>query len=329
MSREAGLLLIAAMGSFVSLSVAARGERQKRLTPAELFRQTSPAIVRVCAYDEQGGQKGQGTGFFVSEDGLLVTNHHVIKDGASWRVLFEDDLSLEVAGVVDTDTRADLAILQVNNQWLPCLELAGDELPSPGERVLAIGNPLGLTNTNNASRIHTELARTLQPIFDIEFCEPPYVCRGSLVRIDCFTQMTVAGENVYRHPDGFVLVGWRQPSEILRIERPHAGQDRQGRGIRAHFDGIRDVHCDATAARVRPFAEGGTEANRADRNAGHGVWRERLCQLIRIDERRSRQLERNRRSSSFRQVGALDQHLAGIDERRLDSRHVRRRWDPG
>jgi len=147
MSREVRLLLIIVTGSLVSLPVAAEDETEKRLTPAELFRQTSPAIVRVCAYDAQGRQKGQGTGFFISEDGMLVTNHHVIKDGVLWRVLFEDDRSLDVAGVIDTDTTADLAILQVNGRWLPCLELADDELPSPGERVLAIGNPLGLTNT--------------------------------------------------------------------------------------------------------------------------------------------------------------------------------------
>jgi len=56
MSREVRLLLIIVMGSFVSLPVAGQDETEKRLSPAELFKETSPAIVRVCAYDAQGRQ---------------------------------------------------------------------------------------------------------------------------------------------------------------------------------------------------------------------------------------------------------------------------------
>ena len=66
MSCEVRLLLIIVMGSLVSLPVTAEDETERRLSPAELFRQTSPAIVRVCAYDAQGRQKGQGTGFLIS-----------------------------------------------------------------------------------------------------------------------------------------------------------------------------------------------------------------------------------------------------------------------
>jgi formylglycine-generating enzyme required for sulfatase activity len=103
--------------------------------------------VRVYQYDAQGSYRGQGTGFFISDDGLLVTNHHVVDGGSTWRVVFEDERVFDVQGIVASSARADLAVLQVDGRWFKHLALADDELPGPGEKVLAIGNPLGLTNT--------------------------------------------------------------------------------------------------------------------------------------------------------------------------------------
>jgi formylglycine-generating enzyme required for sulfatase activity len=131
----------------VSISSIKVTEAAEKLTPAELFRHASPAIARIYRYDADGVVDGQGTGFFISDDGLLVTNHHVIDGGRSWQVVLSDDRVLKVAGIISSSQRADLAIMQVSDRWLPHLRLAGEQLPEPGEKVLAIGNPLGLTNT--------------------------------------------------------------------------------------------------------------------------------------------------------------------------------------
>ncbi len=147
MSWRVWLLVITLVGNLLfRLSAAAQDDTNRKLSPAELFQQTSPAIVRVDRYD-QGSFTGMGTGFFISDQGLLVTNHHVIRDGDLWRVVFGDDRSLDVAGIVAINEQADVAVLKVKGRWLPYLALGEERLPAPGEKVLAIGNPLGLTNT--------------------------------------------------------------------------------------------------------------------------------------------------------------------------------------
>ena len=143
MSRFVCLLTVFAVANVSTADVSAQESALVDLSPAQLFQETSPAIVRVFRFDAQGRQTGQGTGFFISDDGLLATNHHVIKDGTFWRVAFGDDRVLDVVGVVASSARADVAILQVNGRWLPYLDLGSNNLPNPGEKVLAIGNPLG------------------------------------------------------------------------------------------------------------------------------------------------------------------------------------------
>ena len=89
-----------------------------------------------------------GSGFFVSAEGILVTNHHVVAKARYATVLLSSNATLFVDGVLAIDEQADLAILKVNGQNLPFLRLAqAGETPPVGTRVYAIGNPQGLTNT--------------------------------------------------------------------------------------------------------------------------------------------------------------------------------------
>ena len=71
-------LLTLLLGLLINSSLYGQDAPSQRLTPAELYSRVSPAIARVYRLDQQGRPTGQGTGFFISEDGRLVTNHHVI-----------------------------------------------------------------------------------------------------------------------------------------------------------------------------------------------------------------------------------------------------------
>ena len=116
------------------------------LSPDELFSRRSPAVVRVIA---RGGNFNvmQGSGFFISSDGLLVTNYHVIKDAEFASVLRDDNTTLFVEGIAAQDKEADLALLKVNTTDVPYLSIGPDTPPKIGTKVYAIGNPDGLTNT--------------------------------------------------------------------------------------------------------------------------------------------------------------------------------------
>lgn len=115
-------------------------------SPDQLFASRSPAVVRVIAHDSNFNVR-LGSGFFISKDGLLVTNYHVIREADFASVLRDDNTTMYVEGIAAQDKSADLAILKVNVSEVPFLKIGSDEPPKVGTKVYAIGNPDGLTNT--------------------------------------------------------------------------------------------------------------------------------------------------------------------------------------
>ncbi len=113
-------------------------------------------------FDQFGGPNGQGapggqgaprrfmaagSGFIISDDGYVVTNNHVVEDATKVTVVFEDG-SEQVAEIVGTDERTDLAVLKIEGEDLPFVSFEGDEQPSRvGDWVVAVGNPFGLGGT--------------------------------------------------------------------------------------------------------------------------------------------------------------------------------------
>lgn len=115
-------------------------------SPDELFAEHSPAVVRVIAHDSNFHVR-LGSGFFVSKDGLLVTNYHVIGEADFASVVRGDNTTLYVEGIAAEDKDADLALLKVNVSNPPLLKIGPDAPPKVGTKVYAIGNSDGLTNT--------------------------------------------------------------------------------------------------------------------------------------------------------------------------------------
>lgn len=115
-------------------------------SPDVLFARNSPAVVRVISHDSNFNAR-LGSGFFISKDGLLVTNYHVIREADFAMALRDDNTTLYVEGIAAEDKDADLALLKVNVKDVPFLSIGPDEPPKVGTKVYAIGNPDGLTNT--------------------------------------------------------------------------------------------------------------------------------------------------------------------------------------
>ncbi len=92
-----------------------------------------------------GTDKSAGTGFIVHSSGYVVTNNHVIQGGQYVKILTYNDKIYD-AQVIGTDPVADLALLKVNGVF-DHLSLGNSSNVSVGEKVIAIGNPLGLSFT--------------------------------------------------------------------------------------------------------------------------------------------------------------------------------------
>ena len=96
----------------------------------------------------------QGSGFFITDDGYVVTNNHVVEDAEDITVTMEDGEKFS-AKRIGTDPRTDLALLKVTdktNKKFPFVEMS-DETPRVGDWVLAVGNPFGLGGTVTAGII--------------------------------------------------------------------------------------------------------------------------------------------------------------------------------
>ncbi len=112
------------------------------LTAQEVYAKVNPATVLVVA--EQGESASVGTGVIMTADGYVITNAHVISGGESCWVVLASGVQYE-AQLVGYDTDEDLAVLKLENaQDLPVAEFGNSDLAVVGDRVYAIGNPLGI-----------------------------------------------------------------------------------------------------------------------------------------------------------------------------------------
>ncbi len=93
----------------------------------------------------------QGSGFFISEDGYLVTNAHVVADGSEFTIAMDDGTD-HSAKLIGTDKRTDLALLKVDGDGFSYVKFA-QGVPKVGQWVLAIGNPFGLGGSVTAGII--------------------------------------------------------------------------------------------------------------------------------------------------------------------------------
>jgi len=91
-------------------------------------------------------ERGQGSGFIISEDGYILTNNHVVGEVDKITVTLHDGRKLE-AEVVGTDPKSDVAVIKVDATNLPAIELGDSDELEIGEWVIAVGNPFGLEAT--------------------------------------------------------------------------------------------------------------------------------------------------------------------------------------
>ena len=155
---------------------------QVQLSFAPLVKSTAPAVVNIFTRaevvrsplgllnDELFGspfsgqtekvQTALGSGVIVSNDGLVVTNNHVISEGTEIEVVLTDKREFQ-AEILYTDSAADLALLQIDPDGddLPFLNFGDSDGVEVGDLVLAIGNPFGVGQTTTMG-IVSALART-------------------------------------------------------------------------------------------------------------------------------------------------------------------------
>ncbi len=112
-----------------------------------LVEESKSAVVTIMTYDNSNHEVSQGTGFFISSEGEIVTNHHVLGQAVRAVARISSGKNIPIATVVWDDSSSDLVCLKVTSSAsFKSLKMA-TAAPRAGERVLVIGNPFGLEGT--------------------------------------------------------------------------------------------------------------------------------------------------------------------------------------
>ncbi len=113
----------------------------------EIYSKTRDAIVEIIAYDKAGRSMAIGSGFFISEDGYIVTNYHVIRGACSLAVIkYASTGAVTSVKISAYDANQDVAILKIETSGEKYLEFSTEAVKT-GDTVYAIGSTLGLTDT--------------------------------------------------------------------------------------------------------------------------------------------------------------------------------------
>ena len=136
----------------------------KKMTQEELLQQQVPEILRrffgnqVIIPQQQAPQEktAYGSAFFISKDGYLLTNHHVVEDASKVTIRLNDRREID-AIVVGSDERTDVALLKVKGSNFPELRTGNVDRLRVGEPVLAIGSPFGFDYSASAGIVSAKM----------------------------------------------------------------------------------------------------------------------------------------------------------------------------
>ena len=112
-----------------------------------LAKKARPSVLLLVMSDANGKEIATGTGFLVSSDGKLITNHHVIEGATSAIAKAENGGLFPVEGILADDLKNDLVLRKLKSKDMPFLTLGDSENIEIGTRIAVIGSPLGLEGT--------------------------------------------------------------------------------------------------------------------------------------------------------------------------------------
>ena len=163
-----------------------------------------------------GGETSSlGSGFVISEDGYILTNHHVIKDAEEIIVRFNDRTELK-ATLLGSDERSDIALLKVEATDLTPVKLGDSTQLAVGEWVLAIGSPFGFDSSATAG-IVSALGRNLPsdnyvPFIQTDVAINPGNSGGPLFNLA--GEVIGINSQIYSRTGGFMGVSFAIPMDV-------------------------------------------------------------------------------------------------------------------
>ena len=182
-------------------------------------------------------QRGQGSGFLISSEGHILTNHHVVGEADTIRVKLADGREFE-AERLGTDPQTDVAVIKIDAQNLPSLQFGDSAKLRVGEWVMAVGNPFGLAHTVTVGVVSAK-GRSAMGIVDYEdFIQTdaainPGNSGGPLVNLEG----RVVGLNtaIFSRTGGSMGIGFAIPARMAKLIYD---QLKQGKAVVRGYLGV-------------------------------------------------------------------------------------------
>lgn len=157
-----------------------------------------------------------GSGFIISQDGYVITNHHVVKDAEEIIVRLNDRREF-VAELIGSDERSDIAVLKIEATSLPILKLGDSSNLKVGEWVLAIGSPFGFDASVTAGII-SAIGRSLPnenyvPFIQTDVAINPGNSGGPLFNLD--GEVIGVNSQIYSRTGGFMGLSFAVPVNVV------------------------------------------------------------------------------------------------------------------
>jgi len=135
-------------------------ERSYEYSLVDIFEKSEESVVQVNVL-RGGSDGGMGSGFVYSEEGYIITNQHVVRDAKKVTVTFLDGEAY-IGDVIGTDPDLDIAVVKVSpsNTYLQPITIGDSSKLKVGEKIVAIGNPFGLSGSMT-SGIVSQIGRLL------------------------------------------------------------------------------------------------------------------------------------------------------------------------
>ena len=185
--------------------------------------------------DNEGGngprRQSAGSGFFISADGYVVTNNHVIEDAESIKVVLKDETELE-ATVVGRDEGTDIAVLKVKGAGYTFVNFENSARPRVGDWVLTVGNPYNLGGTATAGIVSAYGRDIGETFVDYIQIDAP-INRGNSggPTFDVYGRVIGVNSAIFSPTGGSVGIGFAVPADVAaRVSRQLISNGKVVRG---------------------------------------------------------------------------------------------------
>jgi tetratricopeptide (TPR) repeat protein len=245
------------------LSVASPSPAIDQENLPSLIKKAAPSIVVILTYDREGKLIGQGSGFFASKQGEVITNYHVLHEASHAEVRTSDGQTYPIRKVVAEDAEGDVIRVSVDipEEAVQPLSISST-LPEVGERIVVIGTPLGFEKTVSdgivsAVREVPKFGKIIQltaPISSGSSGSPVLNMKGEVVGIAAFFVMP--GQNLNFAIPGEKVLGLKREDEKSLSEREKMQrEDRLASAEGFYATGLRYLWIEDCEKAILYFAE--------------------------------------------------------------------------